>query len=513
VTSKRSTSKKVANALLSNNAAVLIRVLVAFFLSPFLVHTLGDTKYGIWTIMAALSGYMCLLDLGIVSTITKYTSEHYQTHDTKKLNVVVSTCLFIFLCVTTVVLIASPFIAQGVISFLDFDPEIEGTVYLLTIIISFDISLFVISGVFRGSFAGLLRHDILSIIGIFSALYKALMFFLFLSNGHGLLTMGLIAVSSNILAITIFYIILKRQFSFIKFDLRTVSKNSISKVFAFSKYTFLSMLANQIIFYSDAFVIGFFLSAAAVTHYTIPWSLMEYVKSFCLAISGTYIAVFAEHNALQDKRKLYEAYISASKLMLAFSNLMCIGMMVFGGAFISIWMGPKYGEIGQPIIIIFALIQLVMSPQLISLSLLQGLSKHKLYSQLSFGVSVINLILSIWLVQEYGLIGVAIGAAVPQLLFYILFVPSHTTKVIGMPMRVYLRGTYLRVLAPSLILFASLYAFLEFAYPDGYLILISEAIVCATLYLVAIYVFSLDRAEKDKVDATMKKIKAKLALF
>tara|TARA_R110002167_G_scaffold365963_2_gene592235 strand:- start:546 stop:2087 length:1542 start_codon:yes stop_codon:yes gene_type:complete len=513
VISKRSTSKKIANALLSNNAAVLIRVLVAFFLSPFLVHTLGDTKYGIWTIMAALSGYMCLLDLGIVSAITKYTSEHYQTNETKQLNIIVNTCLFIFLCVTTIVLVASPLIAQGVITFLDFNPEIQHTVYMLTIIISFDISLFVISGVFRGTFAGLLRHDILSIIGIVSALYKALMFYLFLSNGYGLITMGFIAVSSNLLAITIFYIILKRQFSFIKFDLRTVSKSSINKVFAFSKYTFLSMLANQIIFYSDAFVIGYFLSAAAVTYYTIPWSLMEYVKSFCLAISGTYIAIFAEHNALQDKEKLYNAYVSASKLMLAFSNLMCIGMIVFGGAFISIWMGPKYGETGQPIIIIFALIQLAMSPQLISLSLLQGLSKHKIYSQLSFAVSVINLILSIWLVQEYGLIGVAVGAAIPQLLFYILFVPKYTTNVIGIPLWTYLKDTYFKLAIPSIGLFISLKLFLDNSYPNGFLILISEAIACAALYLITIYFFSLSKTEKDKVDTMMMKLKTKLALF
>jgi len=506
VSSKRSSGKKIANALLSNNAAVLIRVIVAFFLSPFLVHSLGDTKYGIWTIMAALSGYMCLLDLGIVSALTRFSSKHYQTHNTEKLNEVVSTCLFIFLAITSILLISSPFIAQGVVSFLDFEPGLSDVIYLVVIIISFDISLFVISGVFRGTFAGFLRHDILSITGITSALYKALMFYIFLSQGYGLVAMGLIAVSANVLAMTIYYIILKRKFTFIEIKLKYVSKGSISKIFAFSKYTFISMLANQIIFYSDSFVIGYFLSAAAVTHYTIPWSLMEYVKSFCLAISGTYIAVFSEHEALGDKERLYSSYITATKFMLGFSNLLCIGMMVFGGAFISVWMGPKYGEIGQPIIIIFAVIQLVMSPQLISLSMLQGLHKHKLYSYLSFGVSVINLILSIYLVQEHGLVGVAIGAAIPQIIFYIFFVPKFTTKMMGRTLWPYLKETYLKLAIPSVALFFSLKFFLDNYYPDGYLVLISQALACAVLYLVLIYIFSLTKDEKQSARAVLGKV-------
>lgn len=508
--SKRSSASKLANALFSTNAAVLIRVLIAFFLSPFLVHTLGDTKYGIWTIMAALSGYMCLLDLGIVSALTKFTSQYYQTDDKRELNRVVSTCLFIFLVVSTLVLIASPMIASGVINFLDFDPEIVDTVYLLIIIISLDITLFVTSGVFRGAFAGFLRHDILSITGVLSGIYKALMFWLFLSQGFELLAMGIIAVSANFLAIVIYYITLKKTFSFVRFDMQLVNRASISKVFAFSKFTFLSMLANQIIFYSDSFVIGFFMSAAAVTYYTIPWSLMEYVKSFCLAFSNTYITIFSEHEAMGDKEKLYSAYVTGTKVMLIFSNLLCIGMMVFGGAFISVWIGPKYGEIGQPIIILFALVQLVMSPQLISLALLQGLSRHKMYSYLNMAVSVVNLILSIILVQQYGLVGVAIGAALPQILFYVLYVPRFTTRVIQRPLWLYVKDTYLKLLVPSSVLFASLFAFLELSYPDGYLILISQAIVCAALYLGAVYLFSLDSSEKARANAVFSKVKNKL---
>lgn len=503
--SKRSSGKKIARALMSNHAAVLIRVLVALALTPFLVHSLGDTQYGIWTILAAFSGYMCLLDLGIVSALTKFSSQYYQTHDNERLNQSISTCLFIFLCISVLVILLSPLLAKLVIHFLEFDAELTDIVFALVIITSFDVTLFVISGVFRGTFEGFLRQDITSAIQIFSLLLKATLFYLFLSQGYGLITMSCIAVTGNIVGLILFYRMLKTRFPMVSFDFKSVNRASISKIFAFSRFTFLSMLANQVIFYSDAFIIGYFLGAAAVTYYTIPWSLMEYVKNFCLAISNTFIAVFAEHDAVGDKEKLYASYTSATRFMLAFSNLLCIGMMVFGAAFISIWMGPKYGEIALPIVVIFATIQLVMSPQDISLSLLQGLSRHKYYAYLNMAVSVANFALSIWLVQDYGIVGVALGAAIPQFLFYVLFVPRYTTRVIGVSLRTYLRDTYLKALLPSLVLGSSLLFCLSYIYPDNFVLLFVEACVCAALYLVAVYLLMLNADEQEKVRSQLLK--------
>ncbi len=508
--SKRSTSKKIANALISSKASVLMKVLIAFFLSPFLVHTLGDTRYGIWTIIAALSGYMCLLDLGIVSALTKYSSKYYQTNDINKLNTIASTCLTLFLIITSTVIVISPFLARGMVNFLSIDPELTEMLYSLIIIVSFDISLFVISGTFRGLFAGFLRHDIISFTVILSSLYKALMFWLFLSHEYGLLAMGVISASANAIAIAIYYLFLRKKFSFITFKLSYVNMFSVKKVLFFSRFTFLAMLANQIIFYSDSLIIGYFLGAAAVTYYTIPWSLIEHVKTLCFAVSTPYITVFSEHDALGDRARLYTSYVSATKYMLAFSNLLCIGMMIFGEAFISIWMGPKYGDLGQPIIIMFALLQLIRSPQLISQSMLQGLNRHKLFSYLSLLVSVINVVGSIILVQTLGIFGVALATAVPQILLYTLFVPYYTTRQMGVSFKQYIIDTYLKFLTPSLALAATLIWFLIHSPPSGFAKLFLQAGSAAGVYLILLYCFSLNPQEKQSALSMLLKLNNKV---
>ena len=49
-----------------------VNILVGIFLSPFILHRLGDTAYGIWILIFSVTGYYGLFDLGIRSSVVRY---------------------------------------------------------------------------------------------------------------------------------------------------------------------------------------------------------------------------------------------------------------------------------------------------------------------------------------------------------------------------------------------------------------------------------------------------------
>lgn len=505
-----SAGNKIAKNVIANYVGVFGQIAIAFFLSPFLVNTLGDTKYGIWTIVAALSGYMSLLDLGISSAIGRYVSKYHQSSDHQKLNAIVNSALLLFLLISTLVVLISPWTSRFIVNFVNFDAELESTVQLLVVIVSFDVAIFVISGIFRGAFVGFQRYEVINFAIITSSIYKAILFYVFLSNEYGLLTMGLISISANLLTASAYFLVLKRSYKFLTITPVKANRKATLDIWSFGKFTFIGMLANQVIYYSDAFVIGYFLSAAAVTYYTIPWSLMEYTMRLCLGISRTFVPAFSAQEELNDTSQIYKLYISGTKYMLIVSNLLCVGIMVFGGDFIAIWMGERFREICAPLVLILFTTLLIQAPQLISYSLLLGLAKHKTYSYVSIGVSVCNLVLSIVLVQQYGLIGVAIGSAVPQILFHGVFVPYYTNKALGFSIWAYYLKTYLSVLLPTLILFVALFTLKSFYAPTGFLILLAEAALAAIIFIISAYFLTLSREEKNSALALISTIKTKV---
>jgi len=90
-------NKKILLNIFSNFSGLTAQIVIAFFLAPFLVHQLGDAKYGIWTILAALSGYMSLLDFGIAAAITKYVAEYLSKKDFDAINEVLNSTLLFFI--------------------------------------------------------------------------------------------------------------------------------------------------------------------------------------------------------------------------------------------------------------------------------------------------------------------------------------------------------------------------------------------------------------------------------
>src|SRR5215813_5055411 len=61
---KRGKPGAVRNVL-TNWGAYVLAMGVNFFLSPYVVHHLGNTGYGVWTVILSLTGYLGLLDLGV----------------------------------------------------------------------------------------------------------------------------------------------------------------------------------------------------------------------------------------------------------------------------------------------------------------------------------------------------------------------------------------------------------------------------------------------------------------
>jgi O-antigen/teichoic acid export membrane protein len=487
----------ISKNAIANLAGMLTNMLIAFILAPFLVHTLGDTKYGIWTIAVAFTGYMNLFDFGMSSAVNRYVAKYNSLGDQEKVNSILSTALALFIFMAFLIILASPLMARLVTELVNIDETLIEIVYLLIIVVSFDVGIFIVRGLFRGAFAGYQRYEVINATLIISAIYKALMFYIFLSGGYGLIAMGMISISANLLALIVFYNLLKKQYPCVSLKFSFIRRRHVSQIISYSKYIFLAMLANQVIYYSDAFIIGYFLSAAAVTHYSIPWTLSEYAKKISFAISQTYAPAISEKEASGDLDAVKSLFVSGTKYMIVISNLISVGVIILGGAFISIWMGPKYKELGEMVLIILFVNQYFQGPQQISYSVLQGLSKQKYYSYMSVAVSICNLILSIILVQKFGIVGVAIGAVIPQVLFNGLYVPWLTLQTLKLSKWYYFRHTYLISVIPTLILFGVLIILRNFYHPEGYLDLFVLAFTASIFYLISVFYLMLDKNEKN----------------
>src|SRR5581483_4045656 len=77
-------------------------ILVGIFLSPFILHRLGDAAYGIWVLIFSVTGYYGLFDLGIRSSVVRYVSRFAAIHDNESLSKLINTSLLTYTVIGTI---------------------------------------------------------------------------------------------------------------------------------------------------------------------------------------------------------------------------------------------------------------------------------------------------------------------------------------------------------------------------------------------------------------------------
>jgi O-antigen/teichoic acid export membrane protein len=116
--------------------------------------------------------------------------------------------------------------------------------------------------------------------------------------------------------------------------------------------------------------------------------------------------------------------------------------VILGKSIIGVWLGQKYVPQAYPVLIILILAHTLMLMQSASGRILFGMSKHGKLAVVSLIEGVANLGLSILLVRPFGIMGDALGTAIPLLGTYVLFMPWHLCNRLGVRMWTYLRQAY-----------------------------------------------------------------------
>src|ERR1700719_4933050 len=83
-------------------AGLAVNIAVGFFLSPFILHHLGDEAFGLWVLIFSITGYYGIFDFGIRSSLIRYVSKFQAIGDRDQLARVVNTSFFVYSLVAVI---------------------------------------------------------------------------------------------------------------------------------------------------------------------------------------------------------------------------------------------------------------------------------------------------------------------------------------------------------------------------------------------------------------------------
>jgi O-antigen/teichoic acid export membrane protein len=434
---------RAARNVLSNWAAYLINGAIGFFLSPFIVRHLGASAYGVWVLLVSLTGYLGFLDLGNRGAVTRFVAKFHSEKSHEQSSYTVSSASALFIVAGIVAIAVSVLFAIFAVPHLRIPPSYSRTAQIVVVIAGANIAVSLLSGVFGGVLVGLQRFELCNSIALGVTALRVVAIVIALIGGRGLTSLALIQLGSSLAELFVGFTFARRLYPELRLATSYFSRPHISLIFSFGVYTFLLLVSNYLVYYTDALVIGVFLPIAFVTFFAIAGNLIVYARELVGGFSRTMTPLASKMEVESGHQELPETTLKAARYCSLAVLPIFVTFMIRGPSFIGLWMGPAYADLSGHVLEILSLPWFLGSSTAVITSVMLGISRHKPVVPVALAEGVGNLVLSIILVRAMGVLGVAWGTAIPNLAVTLFFWPWYVHRTLGVPIRRYVTSLWL----------------------------------------------------------------------
>ncbi len=415
-------------------------LVVLFFLSPFIVHTLGTTEYGIWSLLTVLTGYMGMLDLGVRASTGRYIILYLGREDHASVDETIRTGLGFFSAIGLLIVAVGACLGWTFPSFFSsVPPEYHRIVKFLLPLLALNVRLSACSAVFSSVLAAHDRFDLTRGVDLTVLVIRTAGIVYVLSAKYGIVGLSAVVIICNILGLVGNWWLAKRIYPRCRIWPLKLTRTRLRELFGYGIAAFLSAVAYKVINQTDLIVVGAAISVPLVTIYSIGGMLVLYSTGLIGQIGTTLFPPIQRAAATNSMEEVRWLCVRQARLGLLCGLPVYIGFIFLGRQFIILWMGPEYiGAVRVVTILSFSAIVALFSFEFGSVLAATGYIRFCAVLYMIEAGANLGLSLLFVLVFNWGLAGVAAGTLAALVLVRSIIYPAYACYRLKLPWQTYL---------------------------------------------------------------------------
>lgn len=505
-----------AGALLSY-LSMGVGFIISILYTPIMLRLLGQSQYGLYTLVASIVSYLGLLNFGFGSAYMRYYYRFKVEDDHNGIAKLNGMFLLVFSLLGLIAVIAGMALVTNLDSILGKNltaSELD-TAKILMVILVFNLAFTFLASVFSSYITANEKFIFQKAIQLISVIVNPLVMVPVLLLGYQ--SIGMVVVTTLLSLIVqvsnvIFcYKKLKIRFIFKHFDFGLMKEMII-----FSSYIFMNMIIDQINWNVDKFLIGRFKGTVEVAIYGLAAQLNSYYLMLSTVVSSVFIPRVNHMVAgKNDNQALTGLFTRIGRVQFITLSLICTGLVFFGAPFIYMWAGADY-QGAYPIMLLLIIPVTIPLIQNLGIEIQKAKNMHKFRSVVYFLIAVGNVLISIPLTYLYGGVGAAFGTACALIIGNGFIMNWYYQKKVGLDIKYF----WLQItrFIPSLLIPISA-GILMVTYVDLYNLdfFIMCGFIYVLLFCLSMWFFGMNQYEKDlvrkPVSLIFKKLKKSLVLL
>ncbi|MEN4005973.1 MAG: oligosaccharide flippase family protein [Methanobacterium sp.] len=276
---KNKTSVNIEGSVLARNTVLnfigqAVPLLIALVTIPLIIEGLGTERYGLLSLVWVVLGYFAIFDLGLGQATTKFVAEALSKGEEEQIPRLVWTAVTIEAVlgiVGALVLIGiTPLLVEHI---LNIPPELVGEAKATFYLLAFSVPVVLVSSSFQGTLEAAQRFDLVAFV---------------------VMSLGITP------------------------QLRRYSGSFalLPRLFSFGGWATVTSIVGPILVYLDYFLIGSFMSIAAVAFYAVPYKIVTQLWIITGSLTMTIFPAFSTLEGIKNRQRLGFLFARAVKYIL-----------------------------------------------------------------------------------------------------------------------------------------------------------------------------------------------------
>ena len=494
---------RIARGAVISYASIFINIAISLVYTPWMIHKIGVSDYGLYSLVGAFLGYF-LLDFGLSGTITRFIAKYRAEGKEEKVESMLGLTAKVYFVIDAViffVLFILYFFLTRIFGRGLTPEEIEKLKVLYCIAGAFSVLSFLfkpVSGAMMAYEYFVENKTIDLLVRVGTVLFNAIMLWLGGNVYHLVFITGMVGFSAALLR----YMVFLRK-SKLKINWRYFEKAELIGLFSFSAWVLVVQLSQMFRLSLIPTILGICSNTTEISVFSVGRNLEGMVYTISAALNGLFLPMVSRMVQAGDRKGILNLMIRVGRIQLYIILLIFSGFCVFGQSFIHLWVGETF-HASYYVFIFIVFVNVISLTLQIGMDLVYAENEIKHTAMRVLVSSLIGLVLSIIVAPKYGALGCAAATGVALVLTQILYIDFYQKKM-GLDMWAFFKQCHMKIM-PLMVIYAIVgYYICRRLAIDNWLTLFVAIVVYTVGYLTIAWHFIANQYEKKLIKGFVNK--------
>ena len=404
----------------SNSVRTVLGMIVGLLTFRMLYQAFSKEQFGFWSLLWSVFGYGILLDFGFGFAAQKRVAELSVKQDWDKLSRVLSTILFFYFGVATMIAVVVLLGSGHIIGLFGVSPENSEDFRRVLVVFFLGIGLAFPMGIFPEILRGQQRIRLANNLISGALVLRLVLIWFAIHYQWGFMAIMVIALFFSLAPDFLSAAFALKRMPAVKLRPGLFSKTMISDTMKFSVFAYISTATNIVLGKTDQLVLGLTLSVAAVAIYQAGAKVAEVFSQFTKQVQDTLSPAAAHLHATGDRAALRDLLLNSTRWSVVIATPLYLLCAFYLSELLQFLTGDKVIAretwlVGHVLLFWFYTTILTHS---VSKRIFMMCGHERQLMWLGLGEAVANLVISVGLVLYFkNVVCVAIGSLIPSLYF------------------------------------------------------------------------------------------------